>query len=123
VSTAPVGADQGEKLSARRAWVWIALVPVGVVANLIVMYLVAGLMGVVVEPANGQHASLGERVVILGISGLVAMVFPAMAIVRAFPIARAGSRSGRIALVVACLLLLLTLIVTIGNIMNPGNML
>jgi hypothetical protein len=123
MSTAPVGVDQGEKLSARRAWVWIALVPVGVVANLIVMYLVAGLMGVVVEPANGQHASLGERVVVLGISGLVTMVFPAMAIVRALPIAKAGSRSGRIALVVGCLLLLLTFIVTIGNIIDPGNML
>jgi hypothetical protein len=123
MSTEPIAAGPGEKLSARRAWVWIALVPVGVVANLIVMYLVAGLMGVVVEPANGQHASLGERVVILGISGLVAVVFPTMAIVRALPIAKAGSRSGRIALVVACLLLLLTLVITIGNIINPGNML
>jgi hypothetical protein len=123
MSTEPLAADQGKKLSARKAWIWIALVPVGVVADLIVMYLVAGLMGVVVEPANGPHASLVERVVILGISGLVAMVFPAMAIVRALPIAKAGSRSGRIALVVACLLLLLTIVITVGNIVNPGNML
>jgi len=123
MSTELVAADQGKELSARRAWVWVALFPVGLVANQIVMYLVAGLMGVVVEPSNGQHASLGERVVILGISGLVAMAFPGVAIVRAVPIAKAGSRSGRIALVVACLLLLLTLIITIGNIIHPGNML
>jgi len=87
------------------------------------MYIVAAPMGVIIEPADGQHASLTQRVVILGISGLVWLVAPAVAFVRARRAAMAGSRSGRVALVVSILLVVLTLIMTISNIINPGNML
>jgi hypothetical protein len=109
--------------SARRAWIAVALWPVGLLAGFIVMYLVAAPMGVVIEPSNGQHASLAQRVVILGISGLVWLAAPAVALVRARRAATAGSRSGRVALAVSILLLALSLIITIGNIVNPGNML
>lgn len=108
---------------ARRAWIALALWPVGLLTGFIVMYIVAAPMGVIIEPANGQHASLTQRVVILGISGLVWLVAPAVAFVRARRAAMAGSRSGRVALVVSILLLVLSLIITIGNIINPGNML
>jgi hypothetical protein len=108
---------------ARRAWIALALWPVGLLAGFIVMYIVAALMGVIIEPANGQHASLAQRVVILGISGLVWLVAPAVAFVRARRAATAGSRSGLVALVVSILLLVLSLVMTIGNIINPGNML
>ena len=108
---------------ARRAWIAVALWPVGLVAGLIVMYIVAAPMGVIIEPANGQHASLAQRVVILGISGLVWLVAPAVAFVRARRAVRAGSRSGRVALVVSILLVVLSLIMTISNVINPGNML
>ena len=108
---------------ARRAWIALALWPVGLLAGLIVMYIVAAPMGVTIEPADGQHASLAQRLVILGISGLVWLVAPAVAFVRARRAATAGSRSGRVALVVSILLLVLSVIMTIGNIINPGNML
>ena len=108
---------------ARKAWIALALWPVGLVAGFIVMYIVAAPMGVIIEPANGQHASLAQRVVILGITGLVWLVAPAVAFVRARRAAMAGSRSGRVALVVSILLGVLSVIITIGNIVNPGNML
>jgi hypothetical protein len=107
---------------ARRAWIALALSPVGLLAGLVVMYIVAALMGVIIEPADGQHASLAQRVVILGISGLVWLVAPAVGFVRARRAATGGSRSGRVALVASILLLVLTVIITVGNIINPGNM-
>jgi hypothetical protein len=121
--TTPTQMSGDARSRARRAWVAVALWPVGLVAGLIVMYIVAAPMGVIIEPAGGQHASLAQRVVILGISGLVWLVAPAVAFVRARRAVRAGSRSGRVALVVSILLVVLTLIMTISNIINPGNML
>ena len=108
---------------ARRAWIAVALWPVGLLAGLAVMYIVAAPMGVIIEPADGQHASLAQRVVILGVSGLVWLVAPAVAFVRSRRAVTAGSRSGRVALVVSILLLVLSIVMTIANIVNPGNML
>jgi hypothetical protein len=62
-------------------------------------------------------------VVILGISGLVWLVAPAFGFVGARRAVTAGSRSGRVALVVSILLFVLSIIITIGNIIDPGNML
>jgi len=121
--TMPAQTSGDARSWARRAWIALALWPVGLLAGFIVMYIVAALMGVIIEPANGQHASLAQRVVILGISGLVWLVAPAVAFVRARRAAMAGSRSGRVALVVSILLLVLSVIITIGNIISPGNML
>lgn len=39
---------------ARKAWIAVALWPVGLLAGFIVMYIVAAPMGVIIEPANGQ---------------------------------------------------------------------
>jgi hypothetical protein len=116
-------ADGDARSWARKAWIAVALWPVGLLAGLIVMYIVAAPMGVIIEPANGQHASLAQRVVILRISGLVWLVAPAVVFVRARHAVTAGSRSGRVALVVSILLVVLSIIMTIGNIVNPGNML
>ncbi len=64
-----------------------------------------------------------NRVVILGITGLVWLVAPTYAIVRARRASNAGSRSGRVALIVSTPLFLLTLCMTIDTIVDPGNML
>jgi hypothetical protein len=92
------------------------------VAGLIVMYIVAALLGVTIEPATG-HTSMFNRIVILGITGLVWLVAPVLAVVRARPASHAGSRSGRVALVVSTVLFLLTAAMTISTLVDPGNML
>ena len=101
----------------------MALWPVGILAGLIVMYIVAALLGVTIEPATGRHTSMLNRVVILGITGLVWLVVPVIAVVRARQASKAGSRSARVALVVSTVLFLITLSMTIGTIVDPGNML
>jgi hypothetical protein len=121
--TVPTATSGDARLWARKAWIAVALWPVGLLAGFIVMYIVAVPMGVIIEPADGQHASLAQRVVILGISGLVWLVAPAFGFVGARRAVTAGSRSGRVALVVSILLFVLSIIITIGNIIDPGNML
>jgi hypothetical protein len=122
-ATLPIHAGADKTSWSRRAWVAIALWPVGLLAGTIAMYLVAIPMGVIIEPAGGEHASLAQRVVILGISGLVWLISPAIAFLRARHAVSEGSRSGRVALVVSIVLGVVSVIMTVGNIIDPGNML
>ncbi len=87
---------QASNQSARRAWVAVALTPVG-----LILALVAGFAWAE-APAGGVATwSLGTVPV-----ALLAVAAPTAAVILAIQAARAGERSGRAAVVVSVLLLL-----------------
>ena len=84
------------------AWIAVALAPVGWV------------LGIVLAFFSGEGEAKGIGPVTLGIRGVLLFVAaPATAVVLAVRAARAGHRSGRIAVVVSGSLLLATLVLTL----------
>jgi hypothetical protein len=120
--TAPTTAPAATTPS-RKAWNWIALWPAGILAGVVVLYVVAGLLGVTVEPASG-HAPLPQRIVVLGATSIVWLIAPVFAFLRAMFAVRVmkKARSARAALVVAIAELGFTLAMAIDTIIHPGNM-
>ncbi len=87
---------------ARWAWIAVALTPAGWV------------LGIVLALLSGEGDAKGTGPVTLGILGILLFVAaPATAVVLAVQTARAGHRSGRIAVVVSGSLLVATLVLTL----------
>jgi len=104
--------------SASLAWVAIICAPFGVVASVGVAYAIAALLGVTLDPANGPRLAAWQNAAIWTIAGVVMMAAPVGAILCALGPARAGSRSGLAALVVASLVLCGTLAITISSLVS-----
>lgn len=87
---------------ARWAWIAVALTPVGWVLGIVLVFL------------SGEGEAKGIGPVTLGILGILLFVAaPATAVVLAVKAARAGHRSGRIAVIVSGSLLLASLVLTL----------
>ena len=87
---------------ARWAWIAVALTPAGWVLGIVLAFL------------SGEGEAKGIGPVTLGILGILLFVAaPAAAVVLAVKAARAGHRSGRIAVMVSGSLLLATLVLTL----------
>jgi uncharacterized membrane protein YhaH (DUF805 family) len=114
--TNSVRVREAPERSARRAWVAVALTPVGLLAGLAVAYAVAAVIGVTLDPATGPGPTLAEKAVVFSIAGLVWLAAPIATVLLAFRPARSGNRSGIAALVVGVLLLVAMLALTITNV-------
>jgi hypothetical protein len=116
----PVPTPSSEQIpSAVRAWIAIALSPIGVVAGVGVAYAVAAMIGVTLDPATPLQArSFAQNTLCYGVATLVALIAPVIAVVLAVHPAQAGSRSGRVALVVAILLVLGVLALMIPSLIS-----
>lgn len=101
--------------SAKRAWIAVALTPVGVVAGLVVAYAVAAVMGVTLDPASGPGPSGTERAIVFSIAGVVWLAAPVVAVVLAVRPAQSGNRSGVAALVVGAVMVVAMVALTIAN--------
>lgn len=104
--------------SAARAWLTIALTPVGLLLSIAVGYGIAAILGVTLDPATGPGPSTGENLVIWGIAGLFWLAPPALGIRLAVGPARAGSRSGLAASIVGGILLVAGLGLLVVSIVN-----
>jgi len=104
------------KLSARRAWIAVALTPFGVVAGLFVAYGVAAIMGVTLDPATGPGPTTTDKAIVFSIAGLVWLAPPTAAVVLAVRPAKSMNGSGIAALIVGALLFAGMLALTITNI-------
>ncbi len=90
--------------SSRRAWIAIALTPVGLLLSVAVGYAVAGLIGVTLDPATGPGPTIGQNFVVWSIGSLCWFAPPVAAIVLARRPASARNRAARAALAVGGLL-------------------
>ena len=105
--------------SAGRAWIAIALSPIGIVAGVAIGYAVAAMIGVTLDPATPlQTRSFAQNTLCYGATALVALIAPVVAVVLAVHPARAGSRSGKVALVVAIVLVLGVLALVIPSLIS-----
>jgi hypothetical protein len=90
--------------SSARAWIALALTPIGVVAGVGAAYAVAGMIGVTLDPATPlQGRTFLQNALCYGTATVVALVAPVIAACFAVAPARDGNRAGRIAFVVAVL--------------------
>jgi uncharacterized membrane protein len=105
--------------SARRAWIAVALTPVGVVVAIGIAYAVAGLLGVTLDPATPQQTrTFPQNLLCYGVATLIVLIAPLAGIVLSLRPARAGSTSGRVALVVSSVLALGALSLMVPNLVT-----
>ena len=76
-----MGEQHGDEPSAARAWVVVALTPVGVIVGLLVAYAVAAVMGVTLDPLPYPGPTATERAIVFSIAGLVWLAAPTAAVV------------------------------------------
>jgi hypothetical protein len=115
-----VSASTTEKTpSAAKAWIAVALSPIGVLLAIGVAYAIAAMIGVTLDPATPtQTRSFAQNTLCWGIATLVALSAPIAAVVLALPPARAGTRSGKAALVAGILVLLGVLALMIPSLIS-----
>ena len=104
--------------SAAKAWTAIALSPVGVIAGIAAAYLVAAVIGVTIDPANGAHLTFAQNTLIYSIVTVVVLAAPVTAVVLAVRPARMGSTSARAAFGVGILLIVGALAMMIPSLVS-----
>jgi len=93
--------------SAAKAWIAIALSPIGVGVGIGTAYAVAAMIGVTLDPATPEQGrTFLQNTLCYGIATLVVLIAPVTAVALAIHPARAGSSSGRVAFVIGVALVL-----------------
>jgi hypothetical protein len=103
------GSSLKARVSARRAWVALACTPLALIVGFFVPYWVAALIDAPFAAWPPQTLTFLQALVLFLVTGIVVVGLPVLAFVFALGPARSGSPSGKAALIVSGLLILVLL--------------